>query len=80
MSQLPCSFLLICVECLSSRALAPEQKESTPVQNKTDDSESPSGKNAHGAEVERIHNSATTEMMMMMTMMMMAIFSLANVM
>ena len=72
--------MMIRVECLSSRALAPEQKESTPVQNKTDDSESPSGKNPHGSEVERIHNSATTKMMNMMTMMMMAKFILlANV-
>ena len=33
-----------------------DQKDSTPVQNKADDTEPPSGKNPHGSEVERIHN------------------------
>ena len=31
-------------------------KESTPVENKTDDTEPPSEKNPHGSEMERIHN------------------------
>jgi len=33
-------------------------KESTTSPNKTDNTESPSGKNPHGSEVERIHNIA----------------------
>ena len=33
-------------------------KESTTVENNTDDTEPPSGKNPHGTEAERIHNNA----------------------
>ena len=60
---------------------APDEKQKAmhlmePSGNATDDTEPPSGKNPHGSEVERIHNSATTKMMKMMTMMMMAKFIL----
>ena len=36
-----------------------KRKESTTSRNKTDNTDSPSGKNPHGTEEERIHNSAT---------------------
>ena len=37
---------------------APKWRESTTTPNKTDNTESPSGENPHGSEVEKIHNIA----------------------
>ena len=45
-----------------------ERKESTPAQNRTDDTEPPSGKNPHGSEVERIHTSGYGDVIQLIMM------------
>ena len=49
--------------------MAMKWKEPTTAQNKTDDTEPPSGKNPHGSEVERIHNSSGGGDVILMIMM-----------